>query len=197
MRATSNDYYRVLLSLRPRGPAWAEDDNDLLAHAEELARAHNRSVDLLDEADPRSALEMLEAWERVCGLPDECSGSFATTVAERRQAVVNKLTSRGGQSIAYFEALATALGYDVTITERRPFTCGKSECGGPDELAPGAIRHLWSVLVHGPRVVWFEMGQGELGADPFAKITRAEDLECLLTRYKPAQSRLTVGYEGV
>lgn len=189
MRATSDDYYRVLLSLRPKGPAWAEDDNDLRGHAEELARTHNRAVDLLDEADPRSTLEMLAAWERVCALPDDCTPA-AVTLAERRDAIAARLASRGGQSSAYYIGVAAALGYSITITEFRPFTC-ESECEDP------AYDETWrfAFQVNAPETTIRDFTV-ESPCDEPLRSWGNEILECRINALKPAHSYARFAYGG-
>ncbi|SDH88206.1 YmfQ family protein [Roseospirillum parvum] len=198
----SADYLTQLQALLPTGSAWPRDPGATLtrllaAAAEGLARLHARALALVEEADPRTTLELLPDWERVCGLPDTCSAGRATTIEERRAAVVGRLTARGGQSVAYFQGLAEALGYEIELTEYRPFVCGHSQAGGTHPIGPPSLRHWWSVRVLGPRVTWFRAGLGRCGVDPLAKISRAGDLECRLHKLKPAQSGLIVGYEGV
>lgn len=207
------DYLSFFQALLPSGPAWTRDRKAELTKvlnffAGEFARIHGRAMDLLNEADPRSTIEMLNDWEDVAGLPDPCSAGIADTVQERRLALVQKITGRGGQSAKYFVELAEILGYDIEITENRPFTCGLSECGLHQTVGPYSaqlhqltdkldIRYFWKVLVKGPRVTWFQCGASECGKDPLAKITRAEDLECIFQRLKPAHTSLTIAYEGV
>lgn len=197
--ATSDQYLRLLQSLLPQGAAWPRDEESALtallgALADELARLHNRAEELFNEADPRVTLEMLTDWERATGLPDSCTGA-ADTIQERREFLVQRLTSRGGQSIAYFREVATAIGYDnVTIEEYSPFECGASECGDPLN-GSSSVRYEWRVLVPGPRVTDFQCGESECG-DPLGDIDKAADLECLLTRLKPAQSSLIFAYQG-
>ncbi len=199
MTLTAEAYRDQLLSLAPAGSALPQDAASgwaslLLALAAELARVDERGDDLLDEADPRSALELLPDYERVCGLPDACTVS-ATTLQERRGRVTAALTSLGGQSRAYFQAQAEALGYDVTIEEFRPFIAGWSRCG--DALSGAASnRHYWRVRVHGPRVTLFRGGASACG-DRLGAIAQAEDLECLLERLKPAHTVLIFAYEEV
>lgn len=199
MRATADQYLVHLQALLPAGPAWPREPEAvltkmLLAQADGLARVHNRTADLIEEADPRTAYELLSDWERVAGLPDPCSAGIATTLQERRAALVTRLTATGGQSVAYFTGLANTLGYDVTIAEFRPFECGQSQCA--DHLNGGhECRHDWLVTVHGPRITLFRCGESECG-DLLGKITRAEDLECLLHRLKPGHTTLHVFYEG-
>ncbi|CCG42194.1 YmfQ family protein [Magnetospirillum molischianum] len=193
--ADATDYYRQLLALRPPGPAWPVDDPILRGLAAECARAHTRLVSLLDEADPRSTREMLSAWERQAGLPDACSAGIATTVQERRAAVVDAITARGGASVAYLQAIAIRLGYAVAIKEFRPFICGKSRCG--DVLGgPHRNRHYLRITVLGPRLTDFRAGVSRCG-ERLGKFTRAEDLECRLRRVAPAHVVLIFAYKGV
>jgi len=199
MRATVSQYLRQLLALLPQGFAWPRGNDTVLAAllgglSGGLARKHNRAVDLIEEADPRTAGELLADWERVCGLPDACSVGIATTLQERRAAVVARLTATGGQSIAYFAGMIAALGYTAEIDEYRPFICGTSSCGDALNGAP-SVRHTWRVRITEPRVTLFRAGASQAG-DKLGKITRAEDLECLLARRKPAHTTCIVSYEG-
>lgn len=206
-------YAEQLLSLLPRGFAWPRQpdlkrDELLEAEAVELTRVHGRVGDLLREADPRQALETLPDWERVAGLPDSCVVPSSITIQERRQRLVQKLTSTGGQSIGYFSDLADQMGYEHEIREYRPFVCGESECGLVEEESPAGsilvygltnlitIRYHWAIKVLGPRVTWFRMGASELGKDYLAKIDIAADLECVINKLKPGHTDLVFSYEG-
>lgn len=196
---TAADYLGALQSLLPRGRVWPREGDAIQTKAltglsETFARHHARSNALLGDAFPATALELLPEWEKTFGLPDTCTAGIATTLQERRSAVVTKLTARGGQSIAYYTAIAAALGYSVSIRQFRPFVCGTSQCG--DQLNGAAtVRHTWAVTVNGPRVTYFRTGISQAG-DKLGKITHAEDLECLLARLKPAHTDLIFSYIG-
>lgn len=194
-------YRRQLQDLLPTGAAWSRGRDAMLTKlltglAAIFARIDGRADDLAAEAIPLSPVELLPEWERDTGLPDPCSGAYATTVEERQQAVRAKLTARGGQSKAYFIALAERLGYQIEIVEYRPFRCGVSSVGGPDRLGPHEQRFVWKVRVLGPRVTPFRVGQSRVGVDPLLKVTRAQDLECLFRRLGPAHMTLKFAYEG-
>jgi len=207
-----SDYKNLLIKLLPQGLAWPRQPNltrDILleAHAEELVRVESRTFDLLRESDPRTAIETLEDWERVAGLPDDCVISSTTTLQERRARLVQKLTSTGGQSPAFFYDLATELGYPVEIFEYRPFVAGYSEIGISEIDMPNstvkivvtdlpAIRYYWDINVLEPRVIWFRCGESEAGKDPLAKIDFADDLECVINKLQPAHAELIFAYEG-
>lgn len=145
------DYVVQLQQLLPDGPAWTDDPNAAISNllaglAQELARIDARAWQLIDEADPRTANELLGDWERVAGLPDPCVAARVgdQTVAERQAALVAKLVQVGGQSVAYFEAIAQALGYTITITvQPPPFRTGWNFC--PDRLGTADSVYWWRV----------------------------------------------------
>jgi uncharacterized protein YmfQ (DUF2313 family) len=123
---TGEDYAQVLADLLPLGVMWPREPGTILmevwrALAEEYARVHERDCDLLNESYPGIAIETLPDWERICGLPDPCVQPPLDTIEERRAAILAKLAARGGQSRQYYIDLAKILGYDITITEYRPF----------------------------------------------------------------------------
>lgn len=168
---------------------------------------------LLIEAFPPSSLDLLPDWERVLGLPEPCLPLEDLTIDERQTIVREKLARRpGSQDRYYFLRIADELGYDVTITEHVPAQCGMSQCGyqlrseaDGKLLVRGAgcgtpyIRYVWTITIAGPRLTWFAVGAGggRAGQDPHLRIRRAEDLECILNKLKPAHTKLVFDYTGV
>lgn len=194
MRATTSDYRHLLQQLLPPGAAWPRDIDAVLTKlltgfAVGMARAHNRGIDLVDESDPRAATEMLTDFERVVG-PDTCIEGGLTTLAERRAYVHARWTARGGQSRAFFIALAEALGYEVTITEYRPFTC-ESECEDP--LCDEEWRFAWTVNAPETTIREFTC---ESGCDEPLRTWGNELLECAVSRAKPAHTVCHFAYGG-
>lgn len=198
---TAEDYLLQAQALLPQGRAWPRDADAVLtqvlaAISESLARSHDEACRILNvESFPCFSEELLADWEGAFGLPDECAYP-ASGIAERQLLLCAKIADKGGQSRPYFTALAEAMGYAVELTERHPFMCGMSFCGGPDEVGGAELRFYWSVTVTEPRVTWFECGVSELGITPFALIRRAEDLECRLEKLGPGHAYVTVGYQG-
>jgi uncharacterized protein YmfQ (DUF2313 family) len=189
-----------------------------------------RAADLLEiESDPRSTVELLPDWERNWGLPDPCIQS-PQTVSQRQFALVQRMTIQGGQSRQFFIDIAKQIGYDITITEYRPFQVGLDRCGdnriigdGTDPmydewggivlnpngthvqngetsewpnygLGPPENRYYWSVHVHKASLQWFRCASGQCGVDPHLRIGIADDLECLLQRWKPAHTQIVFDY---
>lgn len=205
-------YAETAAAALPPGAFW-QGFRDYDGTGRELLRAKAQTwldVDLaaerlIAESQPARAFEMLSDHETQVGLPDSCFQTLNVNIETRRNTVLTRYRAQGGQSPKYFIDLANSLGYDVTVTERRPFVCGLSKIGGDSGgAAPvtridsiGADRFSWRVVVPEPRVTWFRCGSGVLGQDTLATIIRAGDLECLLARYQPAHQVLAVSYQGL
>lgn len=188
--ATADDYRALLQRLLPPGPAWREDDPLLAALAPELARLHNRVGALVEEADPRATIEMLQDWERVAGLPDSCLSALdvSQSYAQRIAALVSRITATGGQSPAYYVELAAALGYEITVAEFALHTVN-DDVDAPLYAAPW--QHAWQVNAGSSTV-------GVLSVDDTVDDPLAwwgnESLECVIRRLKPAQTHVIFSY---
>lgn len=192
--ATAAQYREQLKNLLPRGYAWPREPDTtfealLDGLAQELARIDSRVSDLAREADPRQTLELLTDWERLTGLPDECSG-LGDTIQQRRDAVVAKLTSTGGQSRAYFIQLAANFGFTITITEPRPFRFGINSMG--DALYSEEWLFWWFVNAPEETITYFRFGQSVMG-EPFRAWGNLP-LECIINKYKPAHTDVIFRY---
>lgn len=195
-------YSAQLRALLPQGLAWPRDADSnlgmlLAGIAEELARIDARAGDLIEEADPRTALELLAEWERMAGLPDACYGQ-PDNIPERQVALTSRIIDLGGQSRAYFTALAASLGYVVSIDEFSPFRCGDS-CGKPcydDDWAYAWRMNILPIEYDLPEGQFY-FAQFRCG-DSCGKPLRgwgAINLECLVNRYKPAHSTVLFSYD--
>lgn len=195
-----DQYLDQAKKLLPQGVIWTFGPDSKLASllgasAARLADVHIRAEKLAAEAVPSLTSELLPEWEEMAGLPDGCGGGDpALTVTERQEAVIEKLTSRGGLSLARFLEMARWLGYDVEIVEYYPFTCGRSRCGGTDVLGHRSARLYWRVKVKSPRAHWFKAGRNRCG-ERLGWASRAMDLECYFNRRKPAHTIIWFEYQ--
>lgn len=195
MGMTATDYLRQLQALLPPGPAWPKDDAATLtrlldALATELSRVDGRAQKLIEEANPRTVAELFADWERVAGLPDACAQAFGSdqTMAQRRAALVGRMTTLGGQSPAYFVGLAAALGYAITITEFRAHTVNDDvEC----TLYDTAWNFAWQVNAALNTVTAITVDSTV--EEPIAAWGNAL-LECVIKRLKPAQTAVLFSY---
>jgi uncharacterized protein YmfQ (DUF2313 family) len=187
----------MLQALLPPGAAWTRETGATLTRlleglAEELARIDARCADLLREADPRTTAELISEWERITGLPDPCTGPY-DTLQERRSAIVSQLTDAGGQSPAYFIALALTLGYTITVEDGfQPFRVGLNSVG--DALNGADWAYVWRVNAPETTVRTFAVGQSTVGEQ--LRTWGNELLECVLTRRKPAHTHILFSYGG-
>lgn len=196
MGMTGEDYARQLAQLLPPGQAWQVEPGKnlhglLRGIGEALARVHTRADDLSREVDPAQTLELLDRFESVLGLPDKCSGELETTVQGRRNAVMAKLFSTGGQSIPFFIGVGQALGFEVSITEFRAFRAGRSTAG--EALSNGADwAYTWRINAPEVTVIPFRAGQSAAG-EPL-QAWGNDSLECKMNQLKPAHTTLLTGY---
>jgi len=197
----SEAYVRQMRALLPRGAAWRFPAGGIFAAllgglAAEFARIDQRALDLIEESDPRTTLELLGDWETTAGLPDACTGS-PDTAAERQVALHQKVTSTGGQSIAYFTELALKLGYVIEIEEHRPAAIGM-DCDGPLYGEPWAF--AWTVHVlpfDGYLEGALDVAVAEVGDDIGVRLRGwgSLDLECVIARARPAHTIVLFTYE--
>lgn len=195
MGMTAADYLKQLQGLLPHGPAWPKESDSeitrlLAGWSEELARIDARAIQLIEESDPRTTFELLSDWERVAGLPDTCVVALTDTQStdQRRSALVGRLASLGGQSIAYFVSLAASLGFAVTITEFHEHSVSDD------------VEHP----MYGP--AWNFAWQVNAALNTVTEITVESDvseaiaswgnaiLECVFNRLKPAHTTILYSY---
>lgn len=194
------DYAAQMRQLLPRGAAWDIAPGGtfaglLLAFAAELARIDARALDLLDEADPRTTLELLTDWERLAGLPDACTGA-PTEIGERQIALQQKLTGIGGQSRADFIELAARIGYEIEIEEHRPARVGML---AEERCKDEAWAFAWTVTIQ--PVDGLFQAEGFIAhfkvGDPCETRIRgfgSLDLECVISRAAPAHTTVIFAY---
>jgi uncharacterized protein YmfQ (DUF2313 family) len=156
----------------------------------ELARVDGRGEALPGEANPADTNELLVDWERVAGLPDKCAGVLEETLQGRRNALLTKLSSTGGQSAAYFIELAASLGYTVTIEQFRPFRVGMSRAG--DSLTNGAWVFTWLIRAPEVTVTSFRVGRSAVGER--LRTWGNDTLECKINQLKPAHTIALFAY---
>ena len=190
---TVEQYGEQLLALLPRGRAL--DDGGageltllLEALAAEYSRVDGRGDALLEEALPDSTQELLPDWERVAGLPDDCTPA-GQTVDARRAALIARLTSSNGPSIPFLISLAEGLGYTVTIVERHARRSGDlmgGTYGGTD------WQFVWEVHAPLNSIVYRRFGNSAYG-EAYAS-WQNNVLECVMRQHSPAQTLVNFIY---
>lgn len=184
------DFLRAFKQMTPPGQAFTAapgtvQESVFTPPANALADVHAGAMLLLDqEADPAFTLALLTEWETDWGLPDPCT-PFLATIEQRRAALLAKIASQGGQSPAYFVAVAAAMAITITITEGRPFRFGSPFgrlLGGP------GWEFVWIVNAPSITIRYFRLGGSAFG-ERFAT-TSNDELMCRLNAIKPAHTIL-------
>jgi uncharacterized protein YmfQ (DUF2313 family) len=212
VRRGQNEYAFALAALLPQGIAWPRALDTVIMRvvhglAGILGFCDGRAADLLErESDPRQTIELLPDWERNFGLPDPCYQG-PLSIDERQRHLVLRMTIEGGASRKFFIDFAAFIGYRITISEFRPFMVGIDRCGDnrvlypdgtfgiwPCEIGPPEIRYAWRVNIHDRPLIWFRASAGQAAIDPHLRIALAEDLECVVRRWKPAHTEVVFDY---
>lgn len=189
----SESYRDAFLALLPPGNAFPRDLDTVLAKLAEAltaesVRIHERGLDLLEEADPRTCVELFEEWCASYGVGAD------GTQAERRAQLVARASEYGGQSIPYLIEVAGKLGYAITIAEYRPTRCG-GECGDSET---DTADQIFVMTVAAAEFTEFpaEVGEALCGdASCGGTVTNAL-LERELGRVKPSHTHLVFSYGG-
>lgn len=187
-------YTGAIRKLLPTGWAWEAKDSLtsnlyklLTSMADEYSRIEERAIALLKESNPATTFELLPDWERVFGLPDECAPDEVLTVQQRRQRILQILTTRGGQNKSFYQTLAANFGFDVDVIEvadQPPFRAGYGRAG--DRLTNGLWRYAFIIQAPADSVVRFRAGLSSAGDRLL--LVQNTTLQCLIEKYKPAHA---------
>ncbi|ASW00130.1 YmfQ family protein [Paraburkholderia aromaticivorans] len=192
----ASDFLKAIQALMPRGLAWPRDPTSVMAQAMSglsptWARHTARNNNLLVDAFPKTAVELLPEWESALGLPDPCAGP-APTVAQRQAQVVARFAGSGGQSVPYFIQYAALLGYTVTVTEYVSARVGQSRVGQPVFRLGPQWSFVWQINAPLNTITQSKVGTARAG-DPLASWGNAV-LQCELNEVIPAHTILIFAY---
>ncbi|MFG1466693.1 putative phage tail protein, partial [Xanthobacter sp. DSM 24535] len=145
---------------------------------------------MMDEVDPRTAVLCLEDFERVLGA-DPCGRDPSTmTRSARQQLAHQRWTARGGQSIAYYVALAAKRGVIITIEEAHTTQVGLLHAG--DELIESPQQFIWKVILALGEWSVFRAGESQAGDRLYD--FALSDIECDIRRAAPAHTEVVFSY---
>lgn len=205
-------YKEIIRKLLPQGKAWGQAlDGEfgglIFGLSNEAARVEERGLDFLREMDPTQTFEMLDNWERLLKLPDECTPEDPEdpiTLFERRVRVLQKYTTGGGQNKAFFQLLANQLGYDINVLDVREFPAFRAGYGRAGDRITNSVNPNGTVNANGWAYVFaiiapaslkrnFLAGQGRAGDR--LTITENATLECVIRRFAPAHTIVLFYFE--
>lgn len=181
------DILKLLFPLELKGVF----DADIAIEGAHLDAAAASAGELLKEIYPNSTSRCIADWERVCGITPLSSA----TIAARRDAIIQKLRAKGGQSRQFYIDLAAYYGITITIDEFVPSMCGWTRAG--DRLFGSDIRYVWRVNVTGPgRVLYYAHAGSSRAGERLLWWQTNSMLENLINALKPAHTYVVFTYSA-
>ncbi|WP_298283132.1 putative phage tail protein [Acidocella sp.] len=167
------DVQAEALALSPPGQAFPRDPASnwgkmLLPLAKELSRVEGLAEALLHEIDPRQAQYLLAEWAALVG-PDPYGRDISGYSTGQMQAYLyQRLVSLGGQSRAFYLAVAAALGVTITIEEFQTTIYGAAVYGSAI-YSETPVQFYWRVTVPASPVTNAVYGSARYG-DPYGSV---------------------------
>lgn len=196
MSRSAEDAHQELMALLP--PGWImprPGDGSLLgailaAPARMFAEIEAVAEEMIEQIDPRTATHTLDDFERVLG-PDPCGRDTAgMSVAQRQLLAHQRWTARGGQSIAYFVAVAARRGVAITVYEPRVSRAGKFRAGR--RLVNHPEQFTWVVRLRLGAWRNFRAGRNTSGQRLYS--FDLSDIECDIRRLAPEHTQVVFHY---
>lgn len=193
-----DDYAAQFMNLLPRGPAWDNVDTGLFREliygiVAEFKRISDQACVLENETFPLNTTQLLTDWERVLGLPDDCSANISQSRSERRAAVAARVATIAEPTPSFFVSLAADFGYSIEVIEYFPSRVGRSRVG--DRINAPGNEFTWKVVIPGNYTQSRRAIVGDTQIGDRIATWGDGSLECLIRQYKPAHTTLLFEYE--
>jgi uncharacterized protein YmfQ (DUF2313 family) len=143
-------------------------------------------------------MTILGAQSREFFIEVAASIGYHITISEYRVWVVG--LDRCGDSRVYGDGstpMVNEWGQPILNVRGVPVAEGELSAWPQYGLGPPSNRFFWTVHVDQAKLVWFRCASGQCGIDPHLRIGFADDLECLLNRWKPAHTEIIFDYSGL
>ena len=187
-------YLEQLQALLPRGAAWPRDPEAVLtllldAVAASLADVDIRAVGLLGDVRPNETVALLPDWERVAGIPDECSDT-ASTISQRIAALLTKVVARANLNVETFGEVTESFGVAATVEEHDQTRANNATTLPTGQ---GRWRFVWWITLpaSGDATYFSVLSPVDM---PLVDVERNTELECRLQSLAPAHTLLRVAY---
>ena len=126
---SADEYLCALKKLLPYGPAWEDEQSELMQAvlyltAKELQRIDTDLARLIDESDPRTASVSLSQWFYEWGIPDDCLKMLEdVSVEQYRSRLIVKIRTLGLTFQELLSVIAQISGIEsVTAGRVTPFS---------------------------------------------------------------------------
>lgn len=184
------EYARQARQLMPIGLVW-EFGEDTTRYklwqgvGDELCEIEDQLLRVVEESDPRTAIETLAEWESMLDIPGAC-GVIAPTTLERQANVFARYTRNDPTSVNDYIAFASSLGFAITVEEYQRFEVGRSTVGEALTNDDPGWPITWNVHLPLATPAFFSASRSAAG-EPLVSSSNAR-LECELELEKPAHT---------
>ena len=185
----------VLAQYLPNDPLWAAKNIDgsnlrkiLVGLASQFIRFRDKADEIYDEYDPTITTNLIEEWEKVVSIPDNCLGNTGT-LAQRRTNILLKLAGINVTTEKQFEEVAAILGIAINV-----------ENGVDTSTIPLTLPFILVSAAEAPFTIVITVDQSLEPSGlpltlPFALTSSTPVLlNCLFQKLKPANTQLIFRY---
>lgn len=183
-----------MLALKPPGRLSRRPDSNfgmmLLPQATEISRWEGEAEAMIPEIDPRRCFYTLPDWEAEMGPDPYGVDTSGFDTGQMQQYLYQRLTMKGGQSPAYYEALAASFGVMITITEIQQSIYGGARygsryCNSPNQFA-------WLVTMPETTTSYARYGSARYG-DRYSSYT-PNPVQAIIAAQAPAHTQPVFSY---
>lgn len=187
MSQLDDEYTQLLRTLLPPGPAWDEEDPLIKGLAPSLAQAHQHADSLMIEINPAQSVELINRYEKLCGLPDKCLANRTQTLEERQQVLDAKVNTVGGINAAFFKKQLEILGYSTATIEQFQHLDST-----PDPAWGDKWRYYWRVNIPAEaNVRWISCTSS---CNESIRTWGDSAVECVIERQCPSHTQVLFAY---
>ena len=200
VQPVNRDAYRDQLhALLPAGRAWPEDSGTTLdslvrAFASQFSATDRSASRLLDEILPSTTFQLLPDWERVAGLPDDCSVA-TSDVTIRRASLLAVLVTQATLHADQFVAVAARFGITITVDEldqTRAETYAAAQTP-PLDVTNGKWRFIWWINIPSSSDIRRFRTTSRVN-ERLTTFERNTEMECRLAKIAPAHTVVVFSY---
>ncbi len=141
------------------------------------------------EIDPGAAVQLLDRYEALCGLPDECTIEETQTLSQRQRRLAAKVNGYGGINEAFYRRQLDALGYQsVSITQYQ----NEAENPRPDIATDDDYRYLWQVNI--PTLATIDVMTCTSSCVDSLRTWGDTVIECVINKVSPSHTEVVFAY---
>lgn len=178
-------YTDRIIKLLPKGLFAVNEESNIYKLIKVIASECvniNDNVKLLNnESDPLKTDQFLTLWENEYGLPEDC----ITTNVNRKQELIRKYLSFGGNSPAYFEYVAGLVGVTIRVTDENKSTMMNCEDNCDSAVVAQDMNFVWYVEIFGATKTIMNC---EYNCESPLDSVEGATLECFFNKIKPAHT---------